>query len=109
MARSDVGISAILARTSRSASSLFLAALSSRARSFIAARSSAVKLSFFDDFFSAISAQLLDSDEVSRRVAEGAVANPVRLVGRLLDDLDVAGLQPVEEGVDVLRREVDAR
>src|SRR5262245_19394145 len=43
MARSDSGISAIFASTSASASALLLAAFSSWARSFIAARSSAVK------------------------------------------------------------------
>jgi hypothetical protein len=42
------------------------------------------------------SAQLLDADQVSGGVAEGAVAYPVRLLGRLLDDLGVAGLQPLE-------------
>jgi len=38
------------------------------------------------------SAQLLDADEGARGIAEGAVANPVRLFGRLLDDFGVAGL-----------------
>ncbi len=33
------------------------------------------------------SAQLLDADQVARGIAEGAVANPVGLLGRLLDDL----------------------
>src|SRR5262245_5144185 len=96
--RSDFVISAILASTSRSASSAFLAALSSAARSFIAAFSSA--LNPFLVFVSAI-AQLLDADEVSRRVAERAVAQPVRLVDRLLHDLGVAGLQPLERAVEV--------
>src|SRR5215207_1371705 len=41
------------------------------------------------------SAQFLDADQVARGITEGAVANSVRLVGRLLDDLgSVAGLQP---------------
>ena len=40
------------------------------------------------------SAPLLDADQVARGIAEGAVANAVRLVGRLLDDLGVAALQP---------------
>jgi hypothetical protein len=31
------------------------------------------------------SAQLLDPDQVARGIAEGAVANPVRLLGRFLD------------------------
>jgi hypothetical protein len=39
------------------------------------------------------SAQLVDADQVARGIAEGAVANPVRLLGRLLDDLGAAGLQ----------------
>ncbi len=50
---------------------------------------------------------LLDADQVARRVADGAVANAVRLVGRLLDDLDVAGLEPLEGAVDVLGGQVD--
>jgi hypothetical protein len=33
------------------------------------------------------SAQLLDPDQVTRGIAEGALPNPVRLLGRLLDDL----------------------
>jgi hypothetical protein len=49
MTRSGSGISAILATTSRSASSLLLAAFSSLARSFIAAFSSAVNP--FEAFF----------------------------------------------------------
>jgi hypothetical protein len=36
---------------------------------------------------------------VARGITDGAVANPVRLRGRLLDDLG-AGLQPVEDGVE---------
>jgi hypothetical protein len=54
------------------------------------------------------SAQLLDADQVARGIAEGAVADPVRLVGRLLDDLGVAGLQPLEGAVEVLGGQVDA-
>src|ERR687895_569355 len=46
------------------------------------------------------STQLLDADQVARGIAEGAVANPVRLLGRLLDDLG-AGLQPLEGAVEV--------
>src|SRR5262245_36682389 len=72
--RSGPGISAIFARRARSPSSLLLAALSSWARSFIAARSSAVNLPedavglagvrvlFFVVFFSAIASYLLVSD-----------------------------------------------
>ena len=46
-------------------------------------------------------AQLLDADQVARGIAEGAVADAVGLVGRLLDDLGVAGLQPLEGAVEV--------
>jgi hypothetical protein len=38
---------------------------------------------------------------VARGTAEGAVANPARLLGRLLDDLGAAGLQPREGAVEV--------
>src|SRR5690606_36310870 len=44
---------------------------------------------------------LLDPDQVARGVAEGAVADAVGLVDRLLDDLGAAGLQPVEDAVEV--------
>src|ERR1700736_3878032 len=47
------------------------------------------------------SAQLLDADQVARGITEGAVANPVRLRGRLLDDLGAAGLHPLEGAVEV--------
>ena len=30
----------------------------------------------------------MDADQIAGRVAEGAVTDPVRLVGRFLDDLD---------------------
>src|SRR3712207_1169917 len=53
------------------------------------------------------SAQLLDADQVARGVAHGAVADPVRLLGRLLDDLGV-GLQPLEGAVEVGSGQVDA-
>ena len=33
------------------------------------------------------SAHFLDADHVARGIADGAVANPVRLIGRLLDDV----------------------
>src|SRR3954451_4589189 len=48
------------------------------------------------------SAELLDADQVARRVAKGAVADSVRLVGGLLDDLCVGGLQPLEGAVEVV-------
>jgi len=53
-------------------------------------------------FLLAVSAQLLDPDHVARGIAQGTVANPVRLLGRFLDDLDVAGLQFLEGAVEVL-------
>src|ERR687898_2983986 len=53
------------------------------------------------------STQLLDADQVARGVAEGAVANAVRLLGRLLDDLGVAGLQPLEGVVEVFGGQED--
>src|SRR5947207_10858525 len=113
MVRSLPFIAAIAASTSRSPSALFLfaraSAFSSWARAFMAARSSAVNpLDFLSAvFFSAI-AQRLDADQIARGVAERAVADPVRLVGRFLDDFGVAGLQSVEGAVQVLRGEVDA-
>ena len=39
----------------------------------------------------------VDADQVARGIAEGAVANSIRLCGRLLDDLGVAGLQPLDK------------
>ena len=54
------------------------------------------------------SADLADADQVARGIAEGAVADAVRLVDRLLDDLGVAGLQPFEGPVDVIGGQVDA-
>src|SRR5262249_5431172 len=55
-----------------------------------------------------VSAQLLDADEIAGGVAEGAVADPVRLLGRLLDDLGAAGLHPLEGAVEVLGGHEDA-
>src|SRR3954451_16783851 len=54
------------------------------------------------------SAQVLDADDVARGIAEGAVADAVRLVGRLLHDLGVARPQAREGPVDVTRGQVDA-
>src|SRR4051794_7887900 len=48
------------------------------------------------------SAQFLDTDHIAGGIAEGAVANPVRLLGRLLDDVGVAGLQPREDVIEIL-------
>ena len=114
MARSVPFISATFSYRAFSPSALAASAFSSLARSFIAARSSAVNplvepvrfvVARFAVLFSAImstsSDQLLDADQVARGIAEGAVADPVRLVDRLLDDLGVAGLQPLEGAVEV--------
>src|SRR5580704_15428000 len=46
-------------------------------------------------------AQFLDADQVARRITEGAIADPVRLLGWLLDHLGPAGLQPVESAVEI--------
>src|SRR4051794_13537453 len=54
------------------------------------------------------SGKLLDADEVARGVADAAVPDAVRLLGRLLDDLGVAGLQPLEGAVEVGGGQVDA-
>src|SRR5215212_6599422 len=58
--------------------------------------------------FSGGSAQLLDADQVTRGIAEGAVANAVRLLGRLLDDLGAAGLDPLEGAVENRSSQQDA-
>src|SRR5262249_43230628 len=112
-------ISPIFASTALSPSAFSASAFSSRARSFMAARSSAVNpLDFLivAVLLSAIAkylrvfwlTQLLDADQVARGVAGGAVANAVGLLGRLLNDLGVAGLQPLEGGVEVGGGQVDA-
>src|SRR5437868_4042389 len=46
-------------------------------------------------------ADFLDADQVARGVAEGAVADAVRLVRRLLYDLRVARLQLFEGAVEI--------
>lgn len=48
------------------------------------------------------SAQFLDTNEVARGIAQGAVAKAVRLVGGLLDDLDVIALELFEGAVKSL-------
>src|SRR5215472_9781087 len=54
------------------------------------------------------SAPLLDADQVARGIAEGAVANTVRLLGRLLDNLGgVAGLEPLEGAVEIIGGQKD--
>src|SRR5215470_16806448 len=113
MARSFPFIAEIASRTSRSPSALFLlaraSAFSSWARAFIAARSSAVNpLDFFSAVLLSAISHLLDADQVARRIAERAVADPVRLVGRLLDNLGVARLQAFESAVEIFGGEVDA-
>src|SRR5947207_13141734 len=47
------------------------------------------------------SAELVDADQVARGIADGAVANPVGLLGRLLHDVGAAGLQAREGAVEV--------
>src|SRR3712207_5247451 len=54
------------------------------------------------------SAQLLDAEQVAGGIAEGAVADPVGLLGRLLDDFGAAGLQPLERAVEVLGGQEEA-
>src|SRR3954453_3885748 len=53
------------------------------------------------------SGPLLDPDLIARGIAEGAVAGAVRLLGGLLDDLGVTGLDPLEGAVEVLGRQQD--
>ena len=55
------------------------------------------------------SAQLVDADQGAGGIAEGAVADPVRLLRRLLDDLGAAGLEPLEGAVEVLGGQHDDR
>src|SRR5438477_5296255 len=47
------------------------------------------------------SALLVDTDEVARGIAEGAVANTIWLRGRHLDDFGAAGLHPREDALEV--------
>src|SRR5580692_304308 len=55
-----------------------------------------------------VSAKFLNADQVARRIAEGAVANAIRLLRRLLDDLGgVAGLHLPERAVEVLGGQKD--
>src|SRR3954470_7635438 len=54
------------------------------------------------------SARFLDADQRARGIAEGAVAHAVGLVGRLLDDVGVSGLQTLEGAVEVGGGQVDA-
>ena len=54
------------------------------------------------------SGQRVDPDQVAGRIAEGAVADTVRLIGRLLHDVGAAGLQLVEDAVQVVGGQGDA-
>src|SRR5919108_4494529 len=125
MARSGSGISAIAASTAFSSFAPRASAFSSRAYAFAAARSSALQplgvlpfaamlladlfvAAFFTVFLSGMAVYLLrlsqrclDADVVACGIAEGAVASPVRLVNGLLDDLGSAGLQLLEDLVEV--------
>ena len=90
---------------------LFTRAPCTRIRSWLSARGSAgdrASVLVAVLIVAAMLRQLLDADEVARGIAEGTVADPVRLVGRLLDDFGVAGLQPGEGAVDVGGGQVDA-
>src|SRR5688500_5963075 len=121
MALSDPFISATFSSRAFSPSALAASAFSSLARSFIAARSSAVNplpepvrfvvARLVAVLFSAISStslsQFLDAEQVARGIAEGAVAEPVRLVDRLLDDLGALRLDSLEGAVEVLGGEED--
>src|SRR5919106_5078484 len=53
--------------------------------------------------------ELLDTDQVARRIADGAVANAIGLVDRLLDDVGFACLQAFECAVQVLGCKIYAR
>src|SRR3954453_5902649 len=55
-----------------------------------------------------LSTDLLDPDHVPGGVADGAVAAPPRLLGRLLDDLRVGCLELLERAVEVGGRQHDA-
>ena len=54
------------------------------------------------------SAELLDPDHVACGVPDGEVSHAVVLLDRLLDDVGIAGLQPLEGAVEVLGGQVDA-
>src|SRR5215831_11665679 len=111
IARSAACILAIASSTSRSPSALLLfarsSAFSSLARALIAARSSTVN-PLADFVFASAIAHLLNADQIAGGIADGTVANPVRLVGRLLDDFRVPGLHPLERAVEVGGGQVDA-
>jgi hypothetical protein len=40
--------------------------------------------------------QLLNADQVARGIAKGAIADPVRLIDRLLDYFRIRDLEPLE-------------
>src|SRR5918998_3384109 len=64
---------------------LFSRAPCTRIRSWLSAACSAGDCASVVVAMLIVSAQLLDAEKVARGIAEGAVADPVRLVGRLLD------------------------
>ena len=48
------------------------------------------------------SAQLLDAEQVAGRIPEGAVADAVRLIGRLLDHLRFASQEDAKVFIDLI-------
>src|SRR5215218_5989665 len=89
---------------------LFSRAPCTRIRSWLSATSSAGECVsvFVAMLIAGCSAEFLDADQVARGIPEGAVAKPVRLVNRLLDDLGIAGLKPLEGAVEVGGGQIDA-
>ena len=49
-----------------------------------------------------------EADQVASWIAEGAIAHPVRLIHRLLDDFGITGLEPLECAVNIGGGQVDA-
>src|SRR3954447_15158554 len=92
---------------------LFSRAPCTRIRSWLSARCRAagsapvVELTCIVPLVDARSAQLIDADQIAGRVADGAVADPVRLLHRFLHDFDTARLQPIEGAVQVPRGQQD--
>src|SRR6185312_10268420 len=111
--RSGSCVLAMAASTSFSPSAPRFAFFNSRARSFIAARSSAVNpddlvaflvamIAFLCGYSWRVLAPLLHAQQVAGGIAEGAIAYAVGLLGRLFDDFGAAGLDFFESGVEVL-------
>src|SRR6187431_779403 len=129
MTRSASGISAIFASTSLSHSAFVLAAFSSRARSFIAARSAAENVSFCAGFLSAIALHLrglaqpleqrVDTGEAAPRALLHAVlhrgvaflrrreAHRLRQSCPVAQILELQGLEVVLEGLHEPRGRLD--